>query len=204
MPIPSVEVGFDGWIFPRSGVAFVWVLDSELPTQAAHTKRSTPEATTDNRSWHTTELHQPSHLACTRWLRHPVRAVRRPHLSHVDVRDGWSRTCAHPGPAWCGPRSGGDVGTYVRLGWSGLREEDRKLPMSKGDIHTVKHGDGWANRAEGNERVSNTAATKAETQAKGREMAVDRGVEHVVHNQDGQISERNTYPRSRDPRRSKG
>jgi len=54
--------------------------------------------------------------------------------------------------------------------------------MSKGDIHTVKHGDGWANRAEGNERVSNTAATKAETQAKGREMAVDRGVEHVVHN----------------------
>jgi len=26
--------------------------------------------------------------------------------------------------------------------------------MSKGDIHTVKHGDGWANRAEGNERVS--------------------------------------------------
>jgi len=29
--------------------------------------------------------------------------------------------------------------------------------MSKGDIHTVKHGDDWANRAEGNERVSNTA-----------------------------------------------
>jgi hypothetical protein len=79
-----------------------------------------------------------------------------------------------------------------------------KLPMSKGDIHTVKHDDGWANRAEGNERVSNTAPTKAEAQAKGREMAIERGVEHVVHNQDGRISERNTYLRSRDPRRSKG
>jgi hypothetical protein len=76
--------------------------------------------------------------------------------------------------------------------------------MSKGDIHTVKHDDGWANRAEGNKRVSNTAPTKAKAQAKGREMAIERGVEHVVHKQDGQIGERNTYPRSGDPRSSKG
>jgi hypothetical protein len=39
VPTPSVEVGFDGWIFPKSGVAFVWVLESELPTQAAGAKR---------------------------------------------------------------------------------------------------------------------------------------------------------------------
>lgn len=26
----TVDIGFDGWIFPRSGVAFVWVLDDEL------------------------------------------------------------------------------------------------------------------------------------------------------------------------------
>ncbi|MCA1708127.1 MAG: DUF2188 domain-containing protein [Actinobacteria bacterium] len=76
--------------------------------------------------------------------------------------------------------------------------------MSKGDIHTVKHGDGWANRVEGNERVSNTALTKADTQARGRDMAIERGVEHVVHREDGTIGERNTYPRSRDPRKSKG
>ena len=50
----------------------------------------------------------------------------------------------------------------------------------------------------------NTASIKAEAQAEGREMAIERGVEHVVHNQDGQIGERNTYPRSRDPRRLKG
>jgi hypothetical protein len=35
-------------------------------------------------------------------------------------------------------------------------------------------------------------------------MARDRGVEHLIHNKDGRIGERNTYPRSRDPRRSKG
>lgn len=26
----TIDVGFDGWIFPRSGVAFVWVLEDEL------------------------------------------------------------------------------------------------------------------------------------------------------------------------------
>jgi hypothetical protein len=76
--------------------------------------------------------------------------------------------------------------------------------MAKGDIHTVRHGDGWANRAEGNERVSNTALTKAEAEAKGRDMATDRGVEHLIHRRDGEITERNTYPRSRDPRSSRG
>jgi hypothetical protein len=76
--------------------------------------------------------------------------------------------------------------------------------MAKGDIHTVKHEDGWANRAEGNERVSNIAPTKDEAQSTGRDMAIERGVEHVIHNRDGKIGERNTYPRSRDPRRSRG
>lgn len=72
------------------------------------------------------------------------------------------------------------------------------------DVHTVPHGDGWANRVEGASRVSNTAPTKAEAQAQGREMALDRGVEHFVHGQDGTIQSRNTYPRLRDPRASKG
>jgi hypothetical protein len=76
--------------------------------------------------------------------------------------------------------------------------------MAKGDIHTVPHGDGWANRVEGNERVSNTASTKAEAQAEGRDMAIRRGVEHLVHNSDGEIGKRSTYPRSRDPKSSKG
>ena len=40
VPTPSVEVGFDGWIFPKSGVAFVWVLESELPTQTSSPTRA--------------------------------------------------------------------------------------------------------------------------------------------------------------------
>ncbi|SNY72854.1 DUF2188 domain-containing protein [Paractinoplanes atraurantiacus] len=76
--------------------------------------------------------------------------------------------------------------------------------MATGDIHTSKQGDKWVNRVEGNERASNTAPTKAEAQAKGKDMAIQRGTEHVVHKQDGTIGERNTYPRSRDPRSSKG
>lgn len=60
------------------------------------------------------------------------------------------------------------------------------------------------NKAEGNDRAFNGAPTKAEAQALGRQMAVDRGVEHVIHNQDGTIGERNTYARSRDPKQSKG
>jgi len=35
-------------------------------------------------------------------------------------------------------------------------------------------------------------------------MATERGVEHIIHREDGTIGERNTYPRSRDPRRPKG
>lgn len=30
VPARSVNIGFDGWIFPRSGVAFVWVLEGEM------------------------------------------------------------------------------------------------------------------------------------------------------------------------------
>ena len=76
--------------------------------------------------------------------------------------------------------------------------------MAKGDVHTVKHGDGWANRVEGNSHVTNTAPTKEGAQATGREMAITRGTEHLVHRQDGTIGERNTYPRARDPRTSRG
>lgn len=74
--------------------------------------------------------------------------------------------------------------------------------MSKGDIHTVPHGDGWANKVEGGKRASNTAGTKAESQATGRDMAKKREVEHHIHNKDGRIGERNSY--GNDPRSSKG
>jgi hypothetical protein len=53
--------------------------------------------------------------------------------------------------------------------------------MSKGDVHTLPHKGGWANKIEGSSRVANTAAKKAEAQAKGRAMAIRRKVEHLIH-----------------------
>ena len=69
-------------------------------------------------------------------------------------------------------------------------------------IHTVPHGDRWANYREGSLRVSNTAPTKAEAQEKGREMAKAAKTEHVIHNKDGSIGSRNSY--GNDPHPPKG
>jgi hypothetical protein len=29
-PTPSIDIGFDGWVFPKAGIAFVWVLETEM------------------------------------------------------------------------------------------------------------------------------------------------------------------------------
>lgn len=76
--------------------------------------------------------------------------------------------------------------------------------MAKGDIETYFEGGRWKNRPQGNSRASNSHDTKADAQQVGRDMARDRGVEHVIKNMDGRIGQRNTYPRSRDPRKSQG
>lgn len=76
--------------------------------------------------------------------------------------------------------------------------------MPEGDIETYYENGEWKNKVEGRRRASNTADTKAEAQAKGREMAIDRRVEHIIRKKDGEIGQRNTYPRSRDPRSSRG
>lgn len=34
-PAKTVDIAFDGWIFPRSGVAFVWVLEDEINAKGA-------------------------------------------------------------------------------------------------------------------------------------------------------------------------
>jgi hypothetical protein len=67
--------------------------------------------------------------------------------------------------------------------------------MTKGDIETYNQDGVWKNRVEGGQKASNTAETKAEAQAAGHQMAIDRGVEHVIKKLDGTIGERSTYPR---------
>jgi hypothetical protein len=74
--------------------------------------------------------------------------------------------------------------------------------MAKGDIHTVHRDGRWFNEVEGSKRASNSADTKAEAQATGREMARKRRVEHHIHKIDGTISDRKSY--GNDPRRSPG
>jgi hypothetical protein len=76
--------------------------------------------------------------------------------------------------------------------------------MARGDIDTYYEDGVWKNRPQGNSRASSTHDTKAEARAAGREMAIDRDVEHFIRKKDGQWGERNTYPRSRDPRSSEG
>ncbi|PGH44414.1 hypothetical protein COO58_08210 [Micromonospora sp. WMMA1996] len=76
--------------------------------------------------------------------------------------------------------------------------------MAKGDIDTYQQDGQWKNRPESNERASSRHDTKAEAEAAGREMAAERGTEHVIKKQDGTIGEKNTYPRSRDPREIPG
>jgi hypothetical protein len=43
-PTPSVEIGFKGWVFPKGGVAFVWVLADELADVPPKPARSRPRA----------------------------------------------------------------------------------------------------------------------------------------------------------------
>ena len=75
--------------------------------------------------------------------------------------------------------------------------------MSLGDVHTRSHTKtAGRNKIEGSSRVANTARTKAEAQKKGREMAVKRKVEHLIHEKDGTFGQRNSY--GSDPRTRKG
>lgn len=76
--------------------------------------------------------------------------------------------------------------------------------MAKKDIETYHDGDQWKSRRQGSNRAFSVGGTKAEQQATGRDAAQRDGVEHVIKKMDGTIGEKNTYPRSRDPRSSKG
>lgn len=60
-------------------------------------------------------------------------------------------------------------------------------------VHTVPHGDGWANRREGSSRVAKVFPRKTEAQAAGRKTAVRERTEHHIHNKDGSIGSRNSY-----------
>lgn len=70
------------------------------------------------------------------------------------------------------------------------------------NVETYSEDGRWKNRILGNKRASNTFDTKAEAQAKGREMAQKLHSEHIIKKRDGTIGERNSY--GNDPHPPKG
>ena len=60
-------------------------------------------------------------------------------------------------------------------------------------VHTVKHGERWANRREGSERVSSQHRTQAAAAKAGRAMAKRDKTEHYIHGRGGAIRARNSY-----------
>ena len=55
------------------------------------------------------------------------------------------------------------------------------------------HADGWRNTIEGAEPLSGVYDTKAAAIEAGRTEARRRATEHVIHDEDGSIGERNSY-----------
>jgi len=65
--------------------------------------------------------------------------------------------------------------------------------MSKKNQHVVPHSGGWAVRGAGNERATSVHSTQSAAVAAGRDIARNQGSELLIHGQNGQIRERNSY-----------
>lgn len=75
--------------------------------------------------------------------------------------------------------------------------------MSKnGSHHVVPHGDGWAVRRDGSERVSRTYDTQTDAIQGGRQISQNQGTELFIHRPNGQIRERDSH--GHDPYPPKG
>jgi hypothetical protein len=74
--------------------------------------------------------------------------------------------------------------------------------MADGFVHTVYKNEQWINEIEGGAEFGGSHATKEEAVAASRSRAQSDKTEHVIHNQDGIIGERNSY--GNDPASSRG
>ena len=69
-----------------------------------------------------------------------------------------------------------------------------RITMAEGFVHTVRREEGWANTIEGEDQpLPGTFETKQAAVIAGRDEAMRRKTEHVIHDQDGTIGERNSY-----------
>jgi hypothetical protein len=72
------------------------------------------------------------------------------------------------------------------------------------NYHITKNGEHWTLAKEGAQRPSKTAGTKAEITAIASEFLQNKTASLKIHNEDGTLQEERTFPRSADPRKSKG
>jgi uncharacterized protein DUF2188 len=74
--------------------------------------------------------------------------------------------------------------------------------MARGFVHTVPAGGLWRNRVESAELLRGAFMKKADAVEAGRRDARRSRTEHVIHNRDGTIAQRNSYRRdlARSPR----
>ena len=64
---------------------------------------------------------------------------------------------------------------------------------SKKGVHVTPRGDKWAVVREGSERASSLHDTQDQAEKKGREIARRDETEFYLHNQRGEIRERDSY-----------
>jgi hypothetical protein len=65
--------------------------------------------------------------------------------------------------------------------------------MADGFVHTVWKNENWVNEIEGGSEFGGNHSTKDDAVAAGRSRAQQDKTEHLIHNRDGEISERNSY-----------
>ena len=74
--------------------------------------------------------------------------------------------------------------------------------MPRGDVETFYENNMWGLRIEGEGATGQFFEKKEAAVEAGRELARERGVEHITKNQDGRIGERSSY--GNDPRNVPG
>ena len=114
-----------------------------------------------------------------------------PPVPH-QAEEAWKCPAA---PSYCG------AFRYAKLG--SRFERQRECAVAQGDIETYYEDGSWKNKREGSDRAFGAGyGTKDEAVAAGRAAAQADKVEHVIKNQDGQISSKNSY--GNDPRNVPG
>lgn len=73
-----------------------------------------------------------------------------------------------------------------------------------GNYYVTKAEDKWVLTKEGNSRPSKTAATKDEIITLTHSYMTGKTASVKIHKQDGTIQEERPYPRTSNPRKSKG